>query len=268
MKRLKLLTGATLAVLFAIHSTAHPGPETHPTVADLDDAVERLQSEISEIENRVNDRIEGLEALISGLDVEAITNTVQSEMGESVAEVLQSTNDLKDQLQQISAQQGLPKWFAGLPNWLVSAALIFWSLGAAGGLYVPIESAARAWMKHRAKSHAQANSSKEASADSVDDKEQEDEEEKSNNKRIVTHTKKRRLTKKILELHNPAEEWKSRRVEDAIDDIQSKNIVYFSRGPLGIESLIEVKDRKAGKPYLATKADKTKGNNLRELPDP
>jgi hypothetical protein len=82
--------------------------------------------------------------------------------------------------------------------------------------------------------------------------------------RLVTHAA-RNSDGDIVAIGNPEEPWYQRRREWAISDILADRHVYFASGRRGRRRRIDVINSPSG-PYLRTRADRTEGNNLDNLP--
>lgn len=254
---LKWVAMAAISLTLTASLIAHPGPEPHPTVPELEEVVAELREEISELESQMNSKIDSLESLLSGIDENAIANAVQGKVDEVLEDTVHSLRELNDRFDQIGES-------STLPDWMVIVALIG---GVFGGVFAAVELVLRMLKLRRSSQSKQASESNESAGDSCEKDEQEDEEE-SNLRRIVTATTKEPSTGNVVALHNSNAEWSPRRIEDAIVDIENRGVEYISRGPMGNEAKIEIKHPIRGKPYLTTKPDKHGGNNLRELPDP
>ena len=248
-----LLAAATVAMVVALPAVAHPGPEPHPTVEELEEVASEIRSDIGEVDRRLGERIDDLEVLLAEPDQQSIAAIIESEVGEALAEPVHALNELKDWVDTVAA---------------VGAALI-------AGLTVGcafLGSQVRALRRQLSRLSQPADPEQEGSADTANGGEQEEDEERKeeDGRRIVTHTAKERIRPgmkpTVKELHKPDADWSPRTVAEAISDIDS-GIQYFARGPKGNESEIEVRQRE-GKRYLRTKPDEHGGNNLTELPDP
>ena len=232
---------------------AHPGPEPHPTVQELEEAVEELRSAIGGVERRLAERIDGLEVPVPAPDEQPVANGVPEAVRDNLGQLVQSSNDLKDWVEAVAALGAT--LIAGLAG--VSAFIAF---------------RVRALRKLLSRSLQPASGAHEVEAEPTGGTEQEDEEddEQTTDRRFVTHTLKERIRPgmqpTIRELHNPDASWSPRTVEEAIVDIDG-GTQYWARGPEGNEAEIEVRQGQT-KRYLRTKPDQHGGNNLGELPDP
>ena len=252
---------AALALSLTMHPlTAHPGPEPHPTVSEVEDLAAEIMSEIHEVEQRLGERIGDPETLVSEL------NERVGELGETVSELIQATNEL--------GETDPPSGSVGTWTILGVAGLAGAITGAIAG---PIAVRVRPRSKRSPKDLSSAPSQQrtepaDAKESPADDEpvEEEQDEEQDKSRRVVTHTLKEEGTKKILELHNPCEQWWSPRTEqEVIRDIDEEGIPYIARSPAGNESEIEVVTfKRSNRRQLQTKADEHLDNNLRELPDP
>ena len=248
----KVFAVAAAGMSIMLPAVAHPGPEPHPTVQELEDVVAELRSAIGEVDRRLGERIDGLELPVAVLDEQAVANTVQAAVGDTVGQLVQSSNDLKDWVEAVAALGAT--LMAGLTG--VSAFLGF---------------RVRALRKLLSRSLQPASEPQQVRAEPSDGAEQDDdEEEQSAVQRFVTHTLKARIRPgmqpTIKELHNPDASWSPRTVDQAIADIDG-GTRYWARGPDGNEAEIEVRQGPT-KRYLRTKPDEHGGNNLGELPDP
>ena len=85
MKELRLIAIAAVATIFVMSVGAHPGPERHPIEQELFDLASDLRAEMSDMERRLSDRIDSLDAP----DEDAIADAVASALNEELA-VIQS----------------------------------------------------------------------------------------------------------------------------------------------------------------------------------
>ena len=245
-------TVAMVAMIVALPAVAHDGPEPHPTVEELEKVVSEIRSEIGDVEGRLGERIDDLEARLAEPDQQDIAAIIESQVGEALAEPVQAFDELKG-------------W--GNTAAAVGAALIAGLTVVCAILGFQI----RALRRQLSGMSQPVVPEQKGSAETRDGSEQEEEERnEEEGRRIVTHTAKERIRPgmkpTVKELHKPDADWSPRTVAEAISDIDS-GIQYFARGPKGNEAEIEVRQRE-GKRYLRTKPDEHGGNNLTELPDP
>lgn len=251
----KLLVVVAVAVAVVLPAAAHVGPEQHPTEQELEEVASDLRSALGEVDRRLGQRLNALEAPVIQPDEQAIADAVERAVGQAAAGLGQSSNELEDWVDAIVAIGAV--MMAGLTG--VSAFLGF---------------RVRALRKLLLRSSQDASETEEARAEPTDRAERkaiESEERTADGRRIVTHTLKTRISPgmrpTIKELHNPGASWSPRTVEDAVADIRDRGIQYWARGPKGNEAEIEVR-KGSGKSHLRTKPDEHGGNNLSELPDP
>lgn len=226
-------------------AAAHRGPEQHPTLQDLDETASELHAEISDMERRLRERVDGLETAAAAPDGEAMMNAVDRAVVEAAAELTRSVDELAQRVDAIAA---------------IGAALLALLGGATALLGIRLRAVRRSLSSQSARRVQGGN------ADRADGKTKPEPEEQHGERRVVTHTLKDRIGT-ILELHHPGEAWSPRTVADAIEDIEEHDTEYVARGPRGNEAEIEVRQG-SNKPYLRTKPDDHGGNNLGELPDP
>ena len=251
MDKHKFLLAFSIAMVMAVPLAAHPGPEPHPTVQELEAVESDLRLTIGEVERRLGERIDGHEASASELDEQTVAEIAKGVVVESVDELVRSSGELRDWVDTVIG---------------VGAALIAGLASVSVYLGLRVRSLAKLPLKPP----NQGSRVHEAKAKPTDEPESEaekDEEEPKANRRVVTHTRKAGVRQTIEELHNPDEQWSPRTVKDAISDIEDRRIVYVSRGPEGNEAEIEVWGPSSNR-YLRTKPDEYGGNNLSELPDP
>ena len=233
-------------MVVALPAAAHPGPEPHPTVEELEEVVSEIRSAIDEVDWRLGERIDDLEALASEPKQQVIAaDFIEREVDEAVVELVQSSNELKDWVNTVVS---------------IGAMLIAVLIGVSAFLGFQV----RALKRRPSRLSQPASEAQEVNANPIYGGKREDEE------RIVTHTLKESIGQgtqpTIKELHNPSASWSPRTVEEAISDID-KGIQYWALGPEGNKAEIEVR-KGPTKRYLRTKADEHSDNNLEELPDP
>ena len=248
----KLAAVATAGMSIMLPAIAHPGPEPHPTVQELEEVVAELRSVIGEVDRRLTERMDGLEVRVGVPNEQAVADAVQAAVADAVGQLVQSSNEPKDWVEAVAALgAALMAALTGVSAFLgfrvrTLTKLLSKSLQPAG------EPQVRAEPTDRAK------------------RENEEDEEQSTDRRFVTHTLKARIRPgmqpTIEELHNKDASWSPRTVDEAIADIDG-GIQYWARGPEGNEAEIEVRQRGTRR-YLRTKPDEHGGNNLGELPDP
>ena len=146
---LKWVAMAAISLTLTGSLIAHPGPEPHPTIPELEEVVAELREEISKLESQMNSKIDSLDSLVSGIDENAIENAVQGKVDEVLEDTVHSLRELNDRFDQLGESSTLPDWFSKLPNWVVPVALI---LGVLGGLFAPVEFIVRK-LKQRRSGH-------------------------------------------------------------------------------------------------------------------
>ena len=257
MDVVRLLVAVMVTGAVVLPAEAHPGPEQHPTVLELEETAADLRRAIGDVERRLRERIDVVEPAASGPDGQAIAEAVDRAVSNAAAELGRSTDALNDRVDTIGA---------------IGAVV----LAGLGGMSAFVGLRLRAVRKTLWKLVEDARGAEETVGAERGDtsREGEDEEEKDEARdvrRVVTHTLKDRISAgmrpTIRELHHPGQPWSPRTVDDAVADIEERGIQYVARGPLGNEADVEVR-RRSGKPYLSTKPDEHGGNNLSELPDP
>ena len=252
MRVSNLFAAATVAMMVALPSAAHPGPEPHPTVEELEEVMSEIRLAIGEGDRHLGERIDELAVRVSEPDQQPIADIIEKEVDEAVAALAQSSNELRNWVDTIAA---------------IGAAMIAGLAGVSTLLGFQV----RALRKQLSKMSQPNRAAQEVNADKTDGGEQEEEEQDPDQGiRIVTHTLKERIRPgmqpTIKELHNPDASWSPRTVAEVISDID-QGIRYVARGPKGSKAEIEVR-RRGDKRHLRTKPDEHGGNNLKELPDP
>ena len=244
----KVLAAVAVAAVVALPSEAHRGPEQHPTVQELEETASELSRAIGDVEQRLRERIDGLEASVSEPDEQAIADTVERKVGEAAAELVQSSDELEDRVDAFA---------------VIGAALLAGLACVCAFLGFRL----RAVRKHLSRSSQDAGEAERTRAEPPDAERMAEEDEV----RIVTHTLKERIRPgtqpTIKELHSPGSAWSPRTRDEAVADIRDRGIRYLARGPEGNGAEIEVR-RTSNTWYLRTKRDDLGGNNLSELPDP
>lgn len=247
----KLLVAAAVTAAVALPSEAHRGLEPHPTVQDLEDKATEMSVAIGDVERRLRERMDGLEAAVGEPDEQAIAAAVERAVGPAVADLARSSGELKERVDAITA---------------IGAAVLAGLAGLSGFLGFRLRRVRRLVSQRL----PDASEAAESAAESTD-AEGEEAAQRGDGRRIVTHTLKDRIRPgmqpTVKELHCPGAAWSPRTREEAIADVLERGVRYWARGPLGNEAEIEVR-RRLGKPYLSTKPDEHGGNNLSELPDP
>ena len=110
MNSTKLLVLSVFAMAFVISAGAHPGPERHPIEQELFDLEAELKAEISELERRLNARLDSL----SAPDENAIAVVVASTVNEALVEIIGTSNEMESQLEELSANyRQLPYYGVG-----------------------------------------------------------------------------------------------------------------------------------------------------------
>ena len=110
MNSTKLLVLSVFAMAFVISAGAHPGPERHPIEQELFDLEAELKAEISELERRLNARLDSL----SAPDEDAIAVVVASTVNEALVEIIGTSNEMESQLEELSANyRQLPYYGVG-----------------------------------------------------------------------------------------------------------------------------------------------------------
>ena len=99
--RLLVAVGVTGAVVLA--AEAHPGPEQHPTVQELEETAADLRRAIGDVERRLRERIDGAEAVAGEPDGQAIEDVVNRAVDEAAADLGRSTGALNDRVDTIVA---------------------------------------------------------------------------------------------------------------------------------------------------------------------
>ncbi len=97
MNSTKLLVLSVFAMVFVISAGAHPGPERHPIEQELFDLEAELKAEISELERRLNARLDSL----SAPDEDAIAVVVASTVNEALVGITQSSDELQNQVEEL-----------------------------------------------------------------------------------------------------------------------------------------------------------------------
>ncbi len=257
MDAIRLLVAVVVTGAVVLTAEAHPGPEPHPTVQELEETAAELGRAISDVERRLRERIDGAEAVAGEPDGQAIAEAVNRAVDEATADLGRSTGGLNDRVDTIVA---------------LGAALLAGLGGMSAFLGFRLRGVSKL-LSRLSEENRGAGEGVGAERTNTGRQEEEDEkdEEDSGVRRVVTHTLKDRISAgmrpTIRELHHPGQSWSPRTVEDAVADIEERGIHYVARGPLGNEAEIDVR-RRAGRPYLSTKPDEHGGNNLSELPDP
>ena len=249
----KVLAVVAVAAVVALPSEAHRGPEQHPTVQELEETTSELSGAIGDVEQRLRERIDGLEASVHAPDEQAIADTVERAVGEAAAELVQSSDELEDRVDAFA---------------VIGAALLVGLACVSAFLGFRL----RAVRKLLSSSSQDAGETERARAAPTDaERKAEEDEGRSDGRRVVTHTLKERIGSGMQpttrELHSPGAAWSPRTREEAVADIRDRGIRYWARGPMGKEVEIEVQ-KKLNTWYLRTKPDEHGGNNLSELPDP
>ena len=234
----------------ALSPTAHPGPEEHPTVQELEKAASELRGAIRGAERRLNERIVGLEAAAPTLNEQEIATAVQTAVDGAIFELIESS-------------EGLQEWVQAMV--VIGGGLIAGLTGLTAFLGLRVRAVRRLVPGSSPAVAGRKPAKAEPTGDAPEDAE-ESAKGPADDRRIVTHTRKS-SNGTVEELQNAEEEWSPRAKDDAIADIVERGVRYVARGPLGNEAEIEVRHR-LGKPYLATKSDEHGRNNLGELPDP
>ncbi len=249
MDACKLLVAAAVAAVVSLPLEAHRGPEEHPTVQELEDWATELSVAIGDVERRLTERIDGLDAPVGEWDEQAIADAVESAVAEAMSGQVQPTDGLKERVNAI----------------IVIGAALLAGLACVSGFL-----GFRLMAERKRLSRSSENASQAERADPVDAaREGEKNDDQPTARRIVTHTAKTAgMQPTIKELHNPDAEWSPRTVEEAVADIRSGGIEYWARGPEGNEAKIVVGRSRSGKFHVRTEADEHEGNNLSELPDP
>lgn len=247
----RLLVGVAVAAAVVLSAEAHPGAEQHPTVQELEETAGELSRAIGDVERRLRERIDRVEAAGGEPDGQGIAEVVDQVVDEAAAELTRSTDGLKERVDTIAA---------------IGAALLAGLAGMSAFLGLRLRGV-RKCLSRLAEDTGGAEEAVGAERTDTGRKDEED----SGVRRVVTQTLKDRISAgmrpTIRELHHPGQAWSPRTVDDAVADIEERGIQYVARGPLGNEAEIKVR-RRSGKPYLSTKRDKHGGNNLSELPDP
>ena len=249
----KLVAAAAFAVAVVPLAAAHPGPEPHPTVEELEAVAAEIRSVIGEVEQRLSEQIDGLEVPVDVLDEQAVAEIAQRAVDEAVGELVQSSNELNDRVEAAVAL----------------GAMLMATLAVVAGF---LGFRVRALGKRLPRLLQPAGETQEVGPEPTDRTNPKDEvgEERSADRRFVTHTLKESagpgMHHTIKELHNLGDSWSPKTVEEAIADIDG-GIQYWTRSPDGNEAEIEVMQGPTGR-YLRTKPDEQGGNNLGELPDP
>ena len=78
-----------IVVVVALPAAAHPGPEPHPTVPELEEVVSEIRLAIDEVDRRLGGRIGDLETLVRKSDKPVVVE-------EAIAEPAQSSNEQED----------------------------------------------------------------------------------------------------------------------------------------------------------------------------
>ena len=247
----KLLVAMILVGTTVLHLVAHPGPEPHPTVKDLEEAVSKLDRTIDDMEHRLLKQIAAIEVPVAE-DSESVTGAFESATNESIGELTASIDDLKELVNTIVA---------------VGAA----ALAVLTGISTILGFRLRALRKRFGNGLEDVGMTEENGQDKSETKPTQEEENQVSETRVVTHTLKERIgsgtQSTVKELHNPDAAWSPRTRDEAIDDILNRGIQYRTRGPRGNEAEVRVRFRR-NNPHLRTESDEHDGNNLSELPDP
>ena len=170
--------------------------------------------------------MESLDALVTELDENTITNIVQSKVDEALADTGHSSKEVQNLLDKIDAKSNL--------------ALIVGSVGVLGGVMALARTIVRRSKRHRSDQANQVYDGEKESVQNPTKEDEQDDEDEGEVRRVVTATKKDPSTGKVLALHNSDAEWSPRSEEEAIFDIEDCGIKYVSRGPMGNEAVIEV----------------------------
>lgn len=93
-----VVTGAVVLV-----AEAHPGPEQHPTVQELEETAADLRRVIGDVERRLRERIDGAEAVAEEPVGQAIAELVNRAVDEVAADLVGSTGALNDRVDAIVA---------------------------------------------------------------------------------------------------------------------------------------------------------------------
>ena len=184
----KLLVAVAVGGAVVLPSEAHRGPEQHPTVQEFEEVVSELSIASDDMERRLSERLDGVEARVGEPDQQGIADAVEGAVGLAGAELVQSSNELRDWVNTIA---------------VIGAALIV----GLGGLSALLGFRVSAVRKLLSESAQQAGESEEARTKPTDEvaREGEKEEERSAERRVVTQTRKGRIRRNIKELHNPDE---------------------------------------------------------------
>ena len=255
-----LVIATVLSMFEAMPVFAHPGPEEHRPIYELDRVVEAIERS----QERVRHRLE------------------EEELAESTAERKDSAARVKDIDSRVAA---LEAQAANTPSRVVvkesseGADFMDYALGAIGGgvvgwLLANFGSTILRLLRglfgcgQRGTPRQQGGSNRPAGetrsvAESEDESRKPDEPEP--RRRVVTHVRKHN-DDRIMEVGTPGEHWSPRTVEQVHEDI-ANGIAYFSVGVSGKESRILPESSGTNRPYLITEADGVEDNNLGSLPE-
>ena len=107
MNSTKLWVLSVFAMAFVISAGAHPGPERHPIEQELFDLEAELKADISELERRLNARLDSL----SAPDEDAIAVVVASTVNEALVEITGTSNEMESQLEELIANNRLLPYY-------------------------------------------------------------------------------------------------------------------------------------------------------------
>ena len=258
MRKINLISVVLIALLVQ-QIEGHPGPEPHPTVAELDAVEEALQAEIKALQAEIKAFTASLGNIERRLD--EVESSIDARTEGSVPEISQPNDEEADQVKSIEINEWVQYIALGLVT-LVGGFSWIKSINVSRRL--------KSLQNKCVNNSSGAPGKEENQADPAKDEKNEVEEEstEASNTRIVTHTRKDENRKTITELHNLHADWSPRTVPEAITDIEAKEFSYISRGPHGNEAKIVVRKSTKGNLYLTTEPDAHETNNLLNLPDP
>ena len=103
MDVIRLLVTVVVTGTVGLTAEAHPAPEQHPTVQELEETAADLRRAIGDVERRLRERIDGAEAVAGEPDGETTAEVVNRAVDEATANLERSTGALNDRVDTIVA---------------------------------------------------------------------------------------------------------------------------------------------------------------------
>ncbi len=261
-----LVIAAFFCVFEAMPLFAHPGPEEHRPIYELDrivaaleESLEKLRYDLEKAElaasaaerNDPADLVADIVSRVAALEAQ-ITNTPPHDLARKSPE----GDDMPEGDEILNYALGAAS--GGMVGWLLAnygSGILEFLRGLFGS--------DRLGVPRRRRAGTRSSEEKPSTAKSDDEPRKPD--ELKPRQRVVTHSRKGKESG-IVAVGNPSLNWSPRTVEQVHEDI-ADGIEYFSIGKSGKQSRVLAEVSSTGRQYLTTKADGVDDNNLENLPD-